>query len=336
MNPHSHKISIIVPVYNAEKTIGRCIKSILSQSYANIELILINDGSIDNSENICKHFASIDKRIRYFFQQNSGVSLARNLGLKESKGSFIMFVDSDDYIGKNYLSSFVDSLNDFDKHKINFVVGGYRIIKGHDIIYKYEQPCGILSSDTSYRIFTDFHIEQNAVVWGKLFSSQIIKRKKMMFAEGIHSGEDTLFLLEYLLFMEGNIKIIDNSEYYYTSSDSGVTLSNYKGDFDGKKKVTNLIINATRLLSHQMEYPYEANKILFEIPIAAFDKAIEAYFNEVNNDTDYTIKKLYELDWSFYWSNKEYGSWKEKVFRWPLKMKCPKLFRIIRHLRFNI
>lgn len=97
----SNKISVIVPLYNVEKYIINCISSLTNQTYQNIEIILIDDGSTDNSGRICKKLAQEDHRIIYLRKENGGVSSARNLGLQYATGSYIGFVDSDDYISKN-------------------------------------------------------------------------------------------------------------------------------------------------------------------------------------------------------------------------------------------
>lgn len=94
-------ISIIVPIYNVEKYLSRCIESILSQTFSNIEIILIDDGSTDNSGNICEEYAQKDYRVKFFYKENGGVSAARNYGLDKARGEWITFVDSDDWIDKN-------------------------------------------------------------------------------------------------------------------------------------------------------------------------------------------------------------------------------------------
>lgn len=94
----NHLISVIVPVYNAEKYISKCIDSILSQTFKDFELILINDGSTDNSDLICGKYASIDNRVKVFHKQNGGAGSARNLGVQKAVGDWIMFVDADDWI----------------------------------------------------------------------------------------------------------------------------------------------------------------------------------------------------------------------------------------------
>ena len=101
------KISIIVPVYNSETTIERCIVSLISQTYTNIEIILINDGSKDKSGQICDSYSNKDNRIKVYHKTNEGVSIARNLGIKEATGEYVLFVDSDDYLSLNACESLI-------------------------------------------------------------------------------------------------------------------------------------------------------------------------------------------------------------------------------------
>ena len=97
------KISVIVPVYNVEQYLPRCIESILAQTYNDFELLLINDGSSDNSGNICDEYAKNNSRVRVFHKENGGVSSARNMGLDNAQGEYVVFVDSDDFIRNKYL-----------------------------------------------------------------------------------------------------------------------------------------------------------------------------------------------------------------------------------------
>jgi len=104
------KVSIIVPIYNAEETLDRCIKSLINQTYKNIEIILINDGSTDNSYKICEKYKKKDKRISFFSKKNTGVSDTRNYGYKNSNGDYIMFADADDYMETNMVDKMLSVL----------------------------------------------------------------------------------------------------------------------------------------------------------------------------------------------------------------------------------
>lgn len=108
------KVSIIVPVYNCEKYVGECLDSLLNQSYDNIEILLINDGSKDDSHNICSEYAKKDSRIVYISKENEGVSKTRNIGLQKATGEYILFVDSDDWIENNAVEILVREIGDYD------------------------------------------------------------------------------------------------------------------------------------------------------------------------------------------------------------------------------
>ena len=115
-------VSVIVPIYNAENTLERCLSSIKNQSYTNFEVIMINDGSTDNSESICKKFVEKDKRYVLYTQENRGVSSARNLGLKKVKGRYIQFIDSDDEIAEECINNMLSAMI---CHCADMVVCGY-------------------------------------------------------------------------------------------------------------------------------------------------------------------------------------------------------------------
>lgn len=107
-------ISIIVPVFNSEKYLERCLQSIVSQTYSNVEILVIDDGSTDGSSCICKKYQGLDERVRYFYQENKGAAAARNFGLEQCHGEYIGFVDSDDYVDNNMYETLINVMNDFD------------------------------------------------------------------------------------------------------------------------------------------------------------------------------------------------------------------------------
>ena len=181
-------ISVIVPVYNTEKYLRRCIDSVLAQTYTDFELLLIDDGSKDSSGTICDEYAAQDARVRVFHKENGGVSSARNLGLDNAQGEWITFVDSDDYIEENFLKSFERKLD------ADIVIGNAVVLKSHigtKIHLKYI-PLGFYFDIR--QILCDHMQELNLrSPWGKLYRTNIISDLK--FNESIHLGEDTLFNL---------------------------------------------------------------------------------------------------------------------------------------------
>ena len=182
------KISVIVPVYNTEKYLHRCINSVLVQTYTDFELLLIDDGSKDSSGTICDEYAAQDTRVRVFHKENGGVSSARNLGLGNAQGEWITFVDSDDYIEENFLKSFegyfdadliVGNMMDMSSNKnlLEDIVEGY-----------YYSLCDVLKGN-----FTNLVFQSSC---GKLFRTRL--SRNIQFDEKMASGEDFHFILRYL------------------------------------------------------------------------------------------------------------------------------------------
>ena len=168
-------ISIIVPVYNVEKYLIRCIESIINQTYKNIEIILVDDGSTDNSSKICDEYKNKDKRIKVIHKINGGLSSARNRGLDIAKGKYIGFVDSDDYISPNMYEilykELIDNKSDivvcnFDrKEDFNFVINNYKVKKLNNINVIKEN----IKNDINYNIYIDDY------AWNKLYKKELFK-----------------------------------------------------------------------------------------------------------------------------------------------------------------
>lgn len=180
-------ISIIVPVYNAEKYLRRCIDSILSQSLTDFELILIDDGSTDRSPHICDEYATRDKRIKLIHKKNAGVSAARNDGLDIAQGEFITFVDSDDWVDVNYLKSL------YDNKAYDYIIGTFINEPQGKVQYLEE---GEFFGDNLKEYVSVTHLS-NGYPWGKLFKSKIISENILRF-KNIKVYEDLLFCLEYV------------------------------------------------------------------------------------------------------------------------------------------
>lgn len=185
------KLSIIVPVYNASPYLHRCIDSLINQTIGNIEIILIDDGSKDNSLSICKEYATIDKRVIVIEQENRGVSVARNRGIESSKGKFILLLDSDDWLA---LDAVEVLLNEQQKNNADCVVFGFNQTSGNiwapnsDITY---HSLTELKKEFPYWLYTE--LLSSSV--NKLYKKELIKR---LYPVGMAFGEDLLFSLDYL------------------------------------------------------------------------------------------------------------------------------------------
>ncbi|MEC6747645.1 glycosyltransferase family 2 protein [Marinilactibacillus sp. XAAS-LB27] len=208
-------ISVIVPVYNSEKFIARTINSILSQTYSDFEVLVINDGSTDLSLDVCIKLSDIDSRIRVFDQRNSGVSVARNNGIKNAKGKFIVFVDSDDYIEKNALEILVSNFRNVN----SMVIYGFYIqdVKNNisNLKNKGNEIPKVLSKKEFSNNFWKYYDEglTNSPC-NKLYSSSIIKNNNITFPTGIKMGEDIIFNINYFKHIN-EFRIIDHYLYNY-------------------------------------------------------------------------------------------------------------------------
>ena len=213
------KISVIVPVYNAEKYLQRCIDSILTQTFIDFELLLIDDGSKDKSGEICDEYANRDNRVKVFHKENGGASSARNLGLDYANGKYVVFVDSDDYISASYLDCFYQILlkyNDVDliiQSPIYTSTNG--ALKSREIPSKVYDGVNILSDFVTdgNLDFTEPH--------SKLFRLNLIQENNIRFNEKVIVGEDGIFIACFLRYC----KMIISSEdvgYHYVKSDMSI------------------------------------------------------------------------------------------------------------------
>lgn len=205
-------VSVIVPVYNTEIYINRAVESIQKQSYENIEILLVNDGSNDGTDEVCLEMRKDDKRIKYISQKHSGVSVARNRGLSEAKGEYVFFCDSDD-IWRDDLVERV--LKEFEEHNCDMVRYGFES-KDMDVFTPDEMQEEVLEQrEAVVKYFFDNGLNKNmsSCVWGA-YKNSIIKRKCLMFDEQLVRGEDCKFVMQYLLECE-SIKVINEPLYIY-------------------------------------------------------------------------------------------------------------------------
>lgn len=211
-------ISIIVPVYNSEKYIEKCIKSLVNQSLNNIEIILIDDGSSDSSLNICKREAKYDNRIRVITQKNLGVSEARNKGIGIARGKYIMFCDSDDFVESNWCE---EHYNIIKNNENSLIISGYSIInlRNNKInikkIFLEEKSISKLDKSGFWNLYRNNLTNSPC---NKIYDIKKIKENNIMFDPSLSLGEDLLFNLDYIRNVE-NIIVINKQLYNYTIRD---------------------------------------------------------------------------------------------------------------------
>lgn len=203
-------ISIIIPVYKVEKYIHECLDSVLEQSYKNLEIILIDDGSPDNCPKICEDYAKNDKRIIVIHQKNQGLSAARNTGIKNSKGEYLAFVDSDDIVNPNYISYLHEALND-NCSEISFCnsISFSETIPAKDIFAN--QFCLI-------NLKSVFNIENSMCAWGKLFHKSLFQDAQYPVGK-IHEDE---FIIYKLLHKANSITYCKVPLYFYRKNENSI------------------------------------------------------------------------------------------------------------------
>lgn len=189
------RISIIVPIYNTEPYLARCVDSILSQSFTDFELLLVDDGSTDGSGAICDVYAAKESRVRALHKENGGVSSARNVGLDNASGEWIAFADADDEMLPSGLQLLVDGLSD----DVDMVIGGYVIYDEEEkLIYSIDTRIekSISSESAAREMYEPTDYKYQGYVWNKLVRQSLVKDAGLRFAEDIVFNEDRLFMTE--------------------------------------------------------------------------------------------------------------------------------------------
>lgn len=319
-------ISIIVPIYNAERVLSRCIDSIQRQTYKDIEIILINDGSNDNSLKICNEYAHNDQRIMVIDIPNEGVSNARNTGLGIAQGDYIGFVDSDDYIEpqmfdrmiKKIKSEFADVIFcDYFSHKNNgkkvismseFAMDREKIVE--ELIPKFLSPISLSGNQ---------HNMHGGAVWRCLFKKTIITESNIQFNTELKIAEDLVFLLEYLSKTQ-KVSFINEPLYNYITVDLGSTTQKFIKEFEYQidryyyeldrifeKFNYNNIIDFAKLQSFQSlisnyckkDSGYKLNQIIKITKNYAREHNLPDKINKFNSDSFYFLPKFFRRQFKY-------------------------------------
>lgn len=220
-------ITVVVPVYNAEKYLKRCIDSIISQTYVNLDIILVNDGSTDRSGNICDEYAKTDLRIRVIHKKNEGVSVARNTGINLAKGKYLVFVDSDDYLEEKYCQLLYEVQQ---KYTEAFVICGFNTVSADKcVLDEYVYESGKLKSEVFKEDIIDLISKWLInMPWNKLYKTCELQERKIFMIEELSLAEDLLFNFEYIDKVVSNqIVVVNKPLYKYVLQDSNSLGSRY-------------------------------------------------------------------------------------------------------------
>ena len=269
------KISIIVPVYNAQKYLKRCIDSILNQTYENIQLILVNDGSTDGSLDICKE-SCVDSRVSVIDKKNEGVSSARNCGIDLACGEYIAFVDADDALNKDYINKLYKKCTQYDA---DIAICGY-IKNGKECLVNRKKSDEILDFKELGRcIISDKSI--GVMPWGKLFKREIIG--SIRFLQG-RIYEDDLFCFQVYSNCHKVVKI-NEPLYYYSENENGITYGGFS-----IKDIDILPISHLRLKTIENSWPDQLCGAIYVAACSFIDIHIEYAKRNLKSDNDFRIK----------------------------------------------
>lgn len=289
-------LSIIVPIYNSERYIYECVDSVLKQTYTDWELILVDDGSSDNSAEICKEIALSDKRIHFVCKQNGGASSARNIGLNYAKGDRIIFVDIDDIILPRYIESFMA----YDQY--DYVVGGFtKWSKQSNTTFMVDALEFYTTTNMNYDILNcrtqDSHINILYHVCGKMFRRDILNSYSIRFDESMKLAEDTCFNIEYFCHCN-TLCLICNSDYYYRESETpGKYTMNYISYSIHKTRFNNVLKNFENYFSYRLDIIEKQVNIAFQNAVNEYigcDKGTYQDFKKIKREVGVlSIFKMY-------------------------------------------
>lgn len=211
-------VTIIIPIYNAEKFLDKCLKSIVMQSYQNLDIILIDDGSKDRSSEKCDCWVNKDKRISVVHKKNEGVSIARNTGMDMAKGQYICFVDSDDWLPSDAIQKLVDCIVEDES---DFGCGATKKVGVYSSpVYSIGGGFTCTTNDTELMITFMRYLKGVSAPWGKIYKKSIIDKYRIFFPEGIAYGEDSIFLWNYLSYCN-KIAVSSECVYFYSMLNDG-------------------------------------------------------------------------------------------------------------------
>lgn len=307
------KISVIIPVYNAEKTLHRCVDSILVQTFSDFEVLLIDDGCKDNSGNICDEYAKKDSRVKVVHKDNGGVSSARNVGLDKAKGEWITFIDADDYIASDFFSV-------IDNNDCDFIIGQSQHFDPSGKYWYSERlsPQKVLSEEKK-RDFLEhnllWHIMRTP--WGKFFKRDLIA--SIRFDEGMKVGEDTVFVHDYLLHCT-NIAVVDSTTYYYFDSDDNVNVKYSMSPQESLDHLKKIIEHYRKLNVKSPQFEFFEFRFFLSLCQDLMEEKSKLWygdnfianlifsFRKVMGKKDFLKLILMRIPWFYNWKMKDYYS----------------------------
>jgi len=298
-------ISVMIPVYNAENNISKCLESLLAQTYSNIQIVLVNDGSKDSSLEICNKYANQDSRIKLINQENGGEGAARNRGLAESQGELICFVDADDYVK----SDFIKNLYDLQlEHNAELSICGFTELRGEQVL---NQTGGITQIMSQEQAMENLLKEDSfkGYVWNKMFHMDIIRENHIQFDSTLAVWTDVLFVFTYMHYVKKVVFFPEPMYFYIYVEDS---VSHQQNHILGIKKAYSAIRAKNQIIDYipqnydnvkrqlNIRYVQSALAVIRNIGYENGDKNSEYYKDSIEiikkSENKYILKYLSKKD----------------------------------------
>lgn len=257
-------VSIIIPAYNVDEYLEECVKSLLSQTYKNYEIIIIDDGSTDQTYRVACNLSSDNKKIKLLHQKNQGVSVARNIAMQNADGEYFIFVDADDVVAPRYVETLVTYLKTVDMVMVGFSSEREDIITGLASKPKHVQAINVkedILCGTNY----------DGYLWNKIFRRSIIERYKLEFKRNIVVWEDLLFVLEYLNKCK-LVSIFDDKLYYYRKREGSAVNSTSIEKYKSKYVIVEYIKNNE--FTNTIESKKRISSLYFETMFSFLNKCL--------------------------------------------------------------
>lgn len=232
-----HKVSIIIPVYNNAKYLSKCLRSIQAQTCSNLEIIVIDDGSTDDSLKIAKTFSKSDSRFQTIHQANSGQSCARNTGIKKATGEYISFIDGDDEVAPTFIEKLLNAITSSKSTSLSVCGMHYKRLKSNSSQDVYLTPLRKCHPKESQKAYILYLLARDGRMYSsvnKLYKADIVKT--LAFTPDINFAEDTKFVLDYLRKAKGEISFVLEPLYYYNFGTSTSTINKTAIDWQNWQK----------------------------------------------------------------------------------------------------
>lgn len=314
-------VSVIVAIYQAEKYLDRLLASLLSQSYQNFELILIDDGSTDNSSKICDRYAKIDNRIIVFHNKNHGISFTRQFGLEHANGEYFIFADSDDWAEKNMLQEMVACATKIPGNADMVICDFFENTSISQNVIS-QKPEDISAKGILHGLFINLW----ASCWNKLIKRSVINKYKIEFPNNISCGEDTIFMLQ-LLTKDISVAYLPKAFYHYDRDINKNSLMHKAAKKSDAYLQNKIMIDWANLLLKDESYRFEYENMIYGNICDAVRRAgvPQKYFNENSMKYKTDVCKLHYIP-----------NWKKLILYFSFKGWCEQVFNTYQTIYFLI